>query len=539
MVLIMKKTNNKKGEYNLHKRMVSVILLLLVTAFALSACKRNPNNNSSLNDNTGTAGNSFSEDADSSIINSTDCNADSEISKNASKFTDSQAASAGKATVDSIFLSGKPFEDFDKKIYEYSVVLDEMAESPPKVTALKTNGDGEIKIVQATGVNGKATVSLNGIIYSIHFKQKDISNMLNNSYYKLKVKNKLNIAYFGGSITAGAGANGKIYSWAYRTTDWFKANFPNAVIRDNNAAIGGTGTIFGVYRVIEDLKLESDTDRPDLVFIEFAINDIIDQTKTENSKNYLETIINIIYDYVPDADIMVLFTTDQSQMAKDFEMRRAHKAVADAYKLPTVAIGELLANDLLAEGGGTYTQKLWDKYFADAVHPSRNGHAKYAGYITRYINLAFSTKSSVPNGITNSYRSASLFGKLLQNPHTVTLKGQTAPAGFTIDQAGAIISNGGTNKSFTVNFKGTDLEIWIRGEESGGVLETVVDGNPIGNVELYSSPNERIKTVVRNLSDDTHSVTFTLKNSGKGDYMKIERFCIAGSDLYSKIKLIY
>lgn len=363
--------------------------------------------------------------------------------------------------------------------------------------------------------------------------------MLNNSYYKLKVEKKLNIAYFGGSITAGAGADGKLNSWAYRTTVWFKTNFPDAVIKENNAAIGGTGTIFGVYRVIEDLNLKNDAEKPDLVFIEFAINDMIDGTQPENSKIYLETIIRIIYDYVPDADIMLLFTTDQSQMAQNFEMRKAHKVVADAYKLPTLAIGELLINDLLNEGNGTYTQDLWNKYFADPVHPNKNGHAKYAKYITEFFDYIFSTNTFISDRTSDSYKPLPMFGKVLQNPHTVNLMGQTAPYGFVIDQDGAIISNDGTNNSFMIIFNGTGLKIWFRGEENGGVLETKMDNKPIGEIPLHSSPNEKIKTVVSNISDDFHKITFTLRASEKGTYMKIERFCITGSDVNSKVELVY
>ena len=362
--------------------------------------------------------------------------------------------------------------------------------------------------------------------------------MFNNSYYKIKAMNKLNIAYFGGSITAGAGSDGKVYSWAYRTTNWFRTTFPNAVIKENNAAIGGTGTVFGVYRVIEDLKLENDDEKPDLVFIEFAINDMIDGTQPEDSKIYLETIIRIIYDYVPDADIMLLFTTDQSQMAENFEMRKAHQAVADSYKLPTLAIGELLIKDLLKEGNGVYTQELWNKYFADPVHPSRNGHAKYADYITKYIDSMFSAIKAIPEKTADSHKPSQMFGRILQNPHTVTLKGQAVPFGFEIDQNGAIVSNGGTDKSFSVLFKGTNLKIWFRGEENGGVLETTVDGKAVEDIRLYSSPNEKIKTVTGDLFEGFHRITFTLRNYGKGAYMKIERFCIAGADLKSGVRLI-
>ena len=84
----------------------------------------------------------------------------------------------------------------------------------------------------------------------------------------------------------------------------------------------------------------------------------------------------------------------------------------------------------------------------------------------------------------------------------------------------------------------TNLKIWFRGEENGGVLETTVDGKAVEDIRLYSSPNEKINTVTGDLSEGFHRITFTLRNYGKGAYMKIERFCIAGADLKSGVRLI-
>src|SRR5436853_5175278 len=78
---------------------------------------------------------------------------------------------------------------------------------------------------------------------------------------KLAGSNTVRIAYLGGSITAQEG-------WRPKTLKWFRDQFPAAKVQEINAAIGGTGSDLGVFRLKHDV-LDKD---PDLLFIEFAVN---------------------------------------------------------------------------------------------------------------------------------------------------------------------------------------------------------------------------------------------------------------------------
>ena len=74
--------------------------------------------------------------------------------------------------------------------------------------------------------------------------------MLNNTAYCLKERKKLNIGYFGGSVSEGAGASDpEKTSWRAIISQWFRRRYPEAEITTIQAAIGGTGTDLGVYRV--------------------------------------------------------------------------------------------------------------------------------------------------------------------------------------------------------------------------------------------------------------------------------------------------
>src|SRR5438067_2039792 len=73
---------------------------------------------------------------------------------------------------------------------------------------------------------------------------------------------EIKVAYLGGSITAQAGY--RVKSLAH-----FRTMFPEAKFSEINAAIGGTGSDLGVFRVKQDVLDQ----HPDLMFVEFAVND--------------------------------------------------------------------------------------------------------------------------------------------------------------------------------------------------------------------------------------------------------------------------
>ena len=79
---------------------------------------------------------------------------------------------------------------------------------------------------------------------------------------KLKAGEPVTVAYFGGSITEQNG-------WRVQSADFLRGLYPKSKISPVNAAIGGTGSDLGAFRLAHDV-LEH---KPDLVFVEFAVND--------------------------------------------------------------------------------------------------------------------------------------------------------------------------------------------------------------------------------------------------------------------------
>ena len=201
-----------------------------------------------------------------------------------------------------------------------------------------------------------------------------------NTYKKLTQDKKLNIVYFGGSVTAGYGSTDKEkYSWRALSAKWFREHFPEANIRDVNTAIGESGTFLGVYRLERDILSQA----PDLLFIEYAINDFFFGSSVEVAALQYETIVREVKARFPQCDIVTLIT-DCRETAEAEELYGAamgHEKIARAYQIPTIYVGKALVDSLSA-----LCDDEWKKYFIDIVHPTDAGYFAYYKCVEEYLH---------------------------------------------------------------------------------------------------------------------------------------------------------
>ena len=102
--------------------------------------------------------------------------------------------------------------------------------------------------------------------------------------------------------------------------------FKDTEFREVNAAIGGTGSLLGAFR-LEKHVLRHD---PDLLFVEFAVND--SGTPDDSVLATMEGIVRQCWDREKKPDIVFVYTTAGNL---DVPTNR-HEAVAEAYGIPTV-----------------------------------------------------------------------------------------------------------------------------------------------------------------------------------------------------------
>ncbi len=166
--------------------------------------------------------------------------------------------------------------------------------------------------------------------------RKGIGNVLS----KLQRGENVTIGYLGGSITEqGDDATSK-GGWRVKTTKWLRQKYPQAQIKEINAAIGGTGSDLGVYRVGDDVLKH----KPDLVFVEFACNDGGDYGRADNILRSMEGIVRQTLKRNPRTDIVFAYTITTAMTntySKGFRplAARCHDAVAEHYGIPTVDFG--------------------------------------------------------------------------------------------------------------------------------------------------------------------------------------------------------
>ncbi|MBQ8804357.1 MAG: hypothetical protein IJZ53_12030 [Tyzzerella sp.] len=201
-----------------------------------------------------------------------------------------------------------------------------------------------------------------------------------NTYRKLTQDKKLNVVYFGGSVTAGYGSTDKEkYSWRALSAKWLREHFPEADIRDINTAIGESGTFLGVYRLERDILSQA----PDLLFIEYAINDFFFGSSMEVAALQYETIVREVKARLPQCDIVTLIT-DCRETAEAEELYGAacgHERIASVYQIPTIYVGKALVDSLPA-----LCDDEWRKYYIDIVHPTDAGYFTYYKCVEEYLH---------------------------------------------------------------------------------------------------------------------------------------------------------
>lgn len=212
--------------------------------------------------------------------------------------------------------------------------------------------------------------------YKMSIPSRANAYKLVNTYSKLKSNQSVKVAYIGGSVTSGTGSSSEsTKSWRAITTDYI-SSLTSGKVTEINAALGGTGSYLGAARF--ENKIISGN--PDLLFIEFAINDHYNDLSDDQIKANLEYMIRSLYNKNPYADIVLTLVTNRDNLGRQYRTYTAHKAVADHYNIPIVDLGGELYNR---------NEGLVSKYFSDSVHPNDDGYKQYGVIMTDALKELF------------------------------------------------------------------------------------------------------------------------------------------------------
>lgn len=199
------------------------------------------------------------------------------------------------------------------------------------------------------------------------------SSLVKDKIAKAQAGEKITLGYLGGSITEGYKVK-KDECYASLSYNIFKDMYGNG---DNvgycNAGLSGTPSKLGVLRMERDLL----KDNPDIVFLEYAVNDGNDFTYQEAYESIVRTLLE------HDIAVILLFSvTEDDYSAQDYM-----KEIGTYYDLPMIsycdALRFLFKNNRLT----------WKEFSNDGSHPNKDGHQLVASMIEHYFKTVTEQES--------------------------------------------------------------------------------------------------------------------------------------------------
>jgi len=362
-----------------------------------------------------------------------------------------------------------------------------------------------------------------------------------NALAKMERGEKVVVAYLGGSITA---ANG----WRPQTTALLQKMFPKATIKEVHAAIGGTGSDLGVFRLQRDVLQH----KPDLLFVEFAVNDGSQQP--EKIWQSMEGIVRQTWAANPKTDICFVYTY-RFGYEKDIRSGKLPRAagamemLAEYYGIPTINFnGEVVrradAGTLVFKSEKPTEAKVL-RFSKDGVHPLTEGHRIYS----QLVGAAFeemrkekpqprSHAAKLDKTFVSDHWQAAKMVPLTSEMLQGDWKKLDAKASLQKrfgNRMGQILEGAKPGSKITFRFKGSQAKLYdLLGPDGGGVWITV-DGkrrekavprfdsyctyHRIAALKLAENldPNvvHTITLEIDSVEPDRQAVAFRLKNPAK------------------------
>lgn len=305
---------------------------------------------------------------------------------------------------------------------------------------------------------------------------------------KLRAGKQVTVAWLGGSITCGNGAS-DVNKTSFRalTTNWLRTHYPQINIRELNASVPSTGSLYGAMRARRDVVEH----KPDLVFIEFSANDVSDpETEVKES---LEGVIRQLL-AVPQPPEIVLVHLGGGSRQKAIEW---HEAIGRHYQIPSI---------ILPDPGN------------DSLQYNDEGQKSMADKLTAFLGdqeketSSASIKILPPPMLSDemTYGELKAFAELsFQSAwHTDSNKDRALPSKLLVsDKAGAVVS---------ANFEGTSVGLTYRMGPDCGMIECLIDDKlapePLTRIDTYNPATKIGARVISGLSQGEHTIIIRVRS---------------------------
>jgi S-formylglutathione hydrolase FrmB len=349
---------------------------------------------------------------------------------------------------------------------------------------------------------------------------------LPNVLAKLRSGAEVRIGYLGGSITAQDG-------WRPKSLAWFRERFPSAKTSEINAAIGGTGSDLGVFRLQHDVLDLS----PDLLFVEFAVND--SGAAPAQIHRCMEGIVRQTWKNNPATDICFVYTLT-GDMLKTLQQDRFPRAasamekLAEHYAIPSIHMGLEVARlekagKLIFKGDRPKSDAnkaaLGDKilFSPDSVHPyTDSGHALYLEAVVRSMAAIEKVGQPGPHAlpapfVADNWEKATLIplSRAKLSSGWKKLKPETDSLAKSFgNRMPELWKAGDPGESISFRFRGTTVRLYdLLGPDCGQVTIALDDRKTVVSprFDAYCTYH-RLATlsIGEALTDTVHEVTITI-----------------------------
>lgn len=309
---------------------------------------------------------------------------------------------------------------------------------------------------------------------------------LDHSYHAIVADKQATVAFIGGSIT-------EMNGYRVMVCDRLQERFPETQFEFINAGISSTCSTTGAFRLDRDVLAHE----PDLLFVEFAVND--DQDAAHPARECLrgmEGILRHARTKHPDLDIVVThfvnppmlekLTRDETPISSG-----THEQVARHYGVATVDLARELSQRIAA---GSFS---WKEY--GGTHPAKPGNRLAADLIEQLLTAAWKLadpeapqpNQRLPKALdANSYAKAEL----------VDVHKATIDAGWKIETPDWSNLAGATRERFRqqrllvsqdigaqcqLRFNGRGVGLFVLAGPDAGTVSYSIDGNEFRSLDLY------------------------------------------------------
>ena len=298
-------------------------------------------------------------------------------------------------------------------------------------------------------------------------------------FEKAKAGEVVRISAIGGSITGGAAASSWDRAYGKKLAQWWEDQFPKSQIEYYNAGIGSTGSIIGAHRAYDDLLVHA----PDLVIVDFSVNDSGTQTDKEAYESLLRQILQS--ENAP-AVIAIGFMS-----AGGNSYQSLHEGIVEHYDLPYISYRDALWPEMEK---GIYA---WNEFYPDEIHPNNRGHKLAADLLIHYIAKEYldtttDKEKALPAPLyKNRFEDAKIY-----NNTTITPTATSGwKAGNNLYEAYNPLLPNAFKQGWRTTQNGAEITFQIQDARSLSIVyKRLSNPNEAGSVDIYLNGN-KVKTL--------------------------------------------